>query len=160
MRRLEMSDLDAALAIQSEAYPAFLVEAADAFASRIALPEAYCLAATRGGVLVAYLLAHKWKRQDPPLLGAVLTVQPDGDILFIHDLAASSTERGSGVGRELVARAFEMAARDGLDAAELIAVEGAARYWRRLGFMEGRLPKELSSYGPGARWMTCPIPPP
>jgi GNAT superfamily N-acetyltransferase len=111
--------------------------------------------------LVGYLLAHRWIRQAPPPLGAVVTGQPEGDVLFIHDLAALPSERGSGVGRELVMQAFDLAARDGLKAAELIAVEGAAPYWRRLGFEEGPPSPELSAkvaeYGSDARWMTRAI---
>jgi len=53
--------------------------------------------------------------------------------------------------------------RDGLRRAELIAVEGAAGYWRRLGFIEsdasGGLREKVATYGTHARWMTCDISP-
>jgi GNAT superfamily N-acetyltransferase len=161
IRRLESGDLAAALEIQAAAYPAFLRESAEAFASRLDLPGSYCLAAKRTGVLVAYLLAHPWSGQDPPAIGAILAAPPISDVLYIHDLVVSPTERGSGAGRELVLRALELAARDGLPAAELIAVEGAASYWRTLGFADAELSgergKKVAAYGPGARWMARSI---
>lgn len=163
IRPLEWRDLTAALAIQDTAYPAFLREGADAFASRIELTPSYCLAATCGDDLVAYLLAHGWARQAPPPIGAILSAVPVAEVLYIHDLAVSPAGRGSGAGRRLVMRAFERAARDGLTVAELIAVEGAAGYWRTLGFAEGErsadLSAKVSAYGPGARWMTREIGP-
>ena len=82
-------------------------------------------------------------------------------MLYVHDLAVSPAGRGAGAGRRVVARAFELAARDGLRTAELIAVAGAADYWRRLGFAEAEAPAVLAvkvaTYGPQARWMTRPI---
>lgn len=157
VRPLEPEDLPAALAIQSETYPEFLLEEERAFASRLEVAASYCLAATRGGALVAYLLAHGWPSQAPPAVGAVLCADAASEVLFIHDLAVSSAGRGLGIGRALVSRAFELASRDGLEAAELIAVAGAASYWRKLGFTEAAasadLAAKVAAYGPEARWM-------
>lgn len=161
VRPLKPADLPAALAIQSASYPAFLIEDRDAFASRLGVARPYCLAATRKGALVAYLLAHGWPAQSPPPVGARLAPDDPGDVLFIHDLAVSPAGRGLGVGRMLADAAFMLAARDGLRVAELIAVEGAAPYWRGLGFEEGEPGPELvakvAAYGPDARWMTREI---
>ena len=162
VRSLEHRDLPAALAIQSAAYRPFLVEPEAAFASRLDLPSSYCLAATQDGALVAYLLAHAWAAEAPPPVGTVLSAPPAaGEVLFIHDLAVAPAARGTGIGRRLVMRAMEQAARDGLSTTELIAVEGAANYWRGLGFVESETSPELTSkvsaYGPDARWMTREI---
>lgn len=112
-------------------------------------------------MLIAYLLAHGWRSQAPPPVGAILAQQGASEVLFIHDLAVSAAGRGSGIGRRLVDRAFKLAARDGLTRAELIAVEGAASYWRGLGFIETKAPPALAAkvayYGPEARWMTRSI---
>ena len=85
------------------------------------------------------------------------------EVLFIHDLAVSPEKRGLKVGQQLIARAFLLAAKDGLGRAELIAVEGAAEYWRQLGFAEGaatgELLEKLATYGAFARWMTRDISP-
>jgi len=161
IRRMEPADLPAALAIQAEAYPPFLREGEAAFASRITLPASYCLTATMEDRLIAYLLAHGWRGGDPPPVGAVLTPGPT-EILFLHDLAVSAAGRGSGIGQRLVSRAFELAVRDGLRRAELIAVEGAAPYWARLGFGQeqasAELARKVAGYGPSARWMTRSLP--
>ena len=160
--RLGQQDLPAALVLQAEAYPAFLDEEEAAFLSRITLSASYCLAARQGDELLGYLLAHGWKRQSPPPLGTLLADGVPSEVLFIHDLAVSSAARGLRIGQRLVTRAFELAARDGLRRAELIAVEGAADYWRGLGFAEaavsGKFREKLESYGPLARWMTREIP--
>lgn len=164
IRRLEHDDLAAALTLQAASYPAFLREGAAAFASRLAVPASYCLAAMRGETLVAYLLAHGWAGQAPPPLGTVLEAEGRGEVLYVHDLAVSSDERGSGLGRQLIGRAFERARRDGLRTVELIAVEGAAGYWRALGFVDNAAPPALAAkvaaYGAGARWMTADLPTP
>lgn len=160
---LRPHDLQAAMAIQKDAYPPFLVEGEAAFLSRINLAASYCLAARHGQALCGYLLAHGWKRQSPPPLGALLPDDVPSEVLFIHDLAVSSSSRGLRLGERLITHLFELAARDGLRSAELIAVEGAAEYWRRLGFVEGAVSGELAgklaTYGPDARWMTRERPP-
>lgn len=158
IRELRRADLPAALAIQSGNYPYFLREGEDAFASRLDVAATYCLAATVGGRLVGYLLAHGWASQSPPPVGAILAPDAPGEVLFIHDLAVGAAGRGLGLGQRLVARAFEMAARDGSRTAELIAVERAASYWATLGFTETvaapALAEKVVGYGPAARWMT------
>jgi predicted N-acetyltransferase YhbS len=125
------------------------------------LPESYCLAATRDGLLIGYLLAYGWPGQAPSLIGTVLTKDETSEVLFIHDLASLTEAQGSGIGRTLVMRAFELAALDGLFEAQLIAVEGAASYWQRLGFAEvgttEKLAAAVAQYGGEARWMTREI---
>lgn len=163
IERLRKQDLPAALSVQKEAYPPFLVEGESVFLSRINLPASYCFAAKRGEELLGYLLAHGWRRQSPPDLGALLADNVPSEVLFIHDLAVSASGRGLRVGQQLITRAFTLAARDGLRSAELIAVEGAADYWRRLGFVEvpasEELLEKLRAYGALARWMTGEITP-
>ena len=158
IRSFVQGDLAAALALQAASYPVFLREGAEAFASRLSVPASYCLAAMRGGKLAAYLLAHGWTAEEPPAVGTILEAESAGEILYIHDLAVSSEERGSGLGRYLVDQALDLARRDGLRRAELIAVEGAAAYWRALGFVESTpspaLAAKVAGYGADARWMT------
>lgn len=162
IRPLEPADLPAAVDLQLQTYPPFLVEDEAIFRNRIDMAAGYCLAAWQDGALVGYLLAHGWQRQSPPPLGALLADAAGNDVLFIHDLAVSPTQRGQRIGQQLIARAFEQAVRDGLRRAELIAVEGAAEYWRGLGFAEeagsAALAEKLRPYGAQARWMTRAIP--
>lgn len=163
IRMLERRDLPAALAIQSEVYPTFLVEPADAFASRMEVSAPFCQAAVLDGELIAYLLAHGWPQQSPPPIGAVLSASAPNEVLFIHDLAVGAKGRGLALGRRLVGRAFELATSMNLARAELIAVEGAATYWQSLGFAEAEISAEFAAkvavYGQDARWMTREISP-
>lgn len=162
IRPLARQDLPAALVIQSASYPAFLVEPPDAFASRLAAPIPVCLAALRGGELAGYLLAHGWPRHSPPPVATVLAPQAASEVLFIHDLAVGAGGRGLGLGRQLIDHAFVLAARHGLARAELIAIEGAAEYWRTLGFAEepvsAQVAAKVARYGAHARWMARDIP--
>lgn len=160
IRPLRRDDLPQALAIQAASYPAFLREDEHAFASRIDLPASYCSAALLGGTLVGYLLAHGWPRCSPPPVGTVLTPRP-AEILFIHDLAVGAGGRGLNVGAQLVKGALAGAALAGLAEAELVAVEGAATYWRSQGFDAAEcspwLHALVAGYGDRACWMTRPI---
>ena len=162
VRRMRNEDLPAALRVQSEVYPEFLREDEKAFASRLDVAAPYCLTATMDGELVGYLLAHGWRSQSPPPVGSILPHAAPSEILYIHDLAVGSAGRGLAVGQMLVSSAFERASGDGLRQAELIAVEGAGSYWRRLGFVDATCSEEaaakVSSYGSEALWMSRVIP--
>lgn len=150
-----------ALVLQSQVYPAFLVEPEEAFASRLRVAAPFNLVIEREGCLLAYLLAHAWPRRSPPAVGTVLASDQDGDTLYLHDLAVSPAARGTGIGQLLVAHGMALATAAGLERAELIAVEGAADYWRRLGFRAETPPSALAdkvaAYGPAARWMWRPL---
>ncbi|WP_313535117.1 GNAT family N-acetyltransferase [Sphingomonas sp.] len=154
---LQPRHLPQALTLQAQVYPAFLVEPEPAFASRLDVAAPFNLAAERDGTLLAYLLAHGWTRESPPPVGAVLDRTTTGDTLYLHDLAVADVARGTGIGRMLVEAAFVDAVAAGITRAELIAVEGAGDYWRRLGFQPGAASPTLAAtvahYGPTARWM-------
>ncbi|GGD84616.1 hypothetical protein GCM10011515_00450 [Tsuneonella deserti] len=156
VRRFKREDLPAALRIQSEVYPQVLRESEDAFASKLHVAAPYSAAATIDGQLAGYLLAHGWPSHSPPSLGEILPHEQRSEILFIHDLAVGFTGRGRGIGRLLIECALELAALDGLQDAELVAVKGAASYWRRFGFNDApcseAMAMKLTSYGPSARW--------
>lgn len=157
IRRMEVADLAAALALQAASYPASLVEDDDAFASRIRIVPSYCHVATRGSDLLGYLLAHGWGAGSPPFLGEVIDSPANNEVIYLHDLAVSASARGTGIGRRLLRQALALASGDGLTRAELIAVEGAADYWKNLHFAEGKtsaaLATKVATYGPDARWM-------
>jgi GNAT superfamily N-acetyltransferase len=155
---LHSRHLAQALALQAQVYPAFLVEPEAAFASRLHVAAPFHWAAEHDGTLLAYLLAHGCVRESPPPVGAVLDRATSGDTLYLHDLAVSNAARGSGIGRLLVEAAFKSAVAAGLARAELIAIDGAADYWRRLGFEAGTpspaLAAKVAHYGPAAQWMS------
>ncbi len=92
------------------------------------------LAASVKGQLVGYMLAHGWQRNAPPPLGTPLEEVGFAEILFIHDLAVETTGQGLGIRRRLVDHASDPAVQDGLKSAERVAVEGAAGFWKTMGF--------------------------
>lgn len=94
----------------------------------------FSLAASVKGQLVGYMLAHGWQRNAPPPLGTPLEEVGFAEILFIHDLAVETTGQGLGIRRRLVDHASDPAVQDGLKSAELVAVEGAAGFWKTMGF--------------------------
>lgn len=157
LKPLQARHLPAALRLQAQVYPPFLVEPEAAFASRRTTAAPYCLAAEADGLLVAYLIAHGWPRETPPPVGAVLDPKVHGDTLFVHDLAVSPAARGTGIGRALVEHALMLARADDVRRAELIAIEGAAPFWAGLGFAPGptspALAAKIAGYGAGAQWM-------
>lgn len=159
---LRVSDLPSALSIQSELYPEYLVESRQAFLSRLSLKNSCCFAARQGEQILGYIVAHGWQADDPPSLGTVVATGEQSDVLFIHDLAVSGSGRGGGIGKKLVEHAFDFARSNGMTIAQLVAVEGADRYWRGLGFAEtqaaGKLRAKVLGYGANARWMTRLIP--
>ncbi|WP_076070908.1 GNAT family N-acetyltransferase [Sphingomonas montana] len=163
IRPLADTDIAAALVIQTASYPSFLIEDDAAFASRIAFSPNHSLAAVQSGRLAGYVLAHSWVTRSPPAIGTTLdpNVATDGT-LFIHDLAVAGFARGTGLARRLVDHVMALASRHGMTSAELIAVEGAARFWHGMGFAEDDQPDlagKVAAYGDAARYMVRPIPP-
>lgn len=162
IRTLLVADLPGVVGIQAASYPLSLREGRDALASRITLPSSYCLAATWGGVLQGYLLAHGWTSESPPAFGSALASEGIGsEVLYIHDLAVAASGGGVRLGRELVARAVASSRSQGLRRAELIAVDGAVGYWLKAGFTKSPAPpnvaRKLPSYGPRSSWMTMEL---
>lgn len=163
LRTLRADDLPDALALQSEAYAPHLRDGAAAFESRLTLGPDTCWVARDGDDLLGYLLAHPWGSMRPPPVDTVLRRDPaEGPaILFIHDLSIADAARGTGLGTKLVERALAAARARGLTAAELIAVQGAAGFWRRQGFepvpATTALTSKLRSYGSDARYLRRPL---
>lgn len=165
IRPFAPADIAEAIAIQKANFPAFLVEDAPAFLSRIRVPATCSFAALRADRLVGYILAHRWVSRSPPPVGATLDPRDaTGNILFIHDIAVAKAAKQRGLGRQLVDHAIAAAVAHGLDRAELIAIEGAASFWSGLDFADEAgspaLAQKVAAYGPTARFMTKPIGPP
>ena len=153
IRPLTLADLPAALALQAAGYPEALWDGEDAFASRMTVAPDWCWAFERDGSLEGYLLSHPWTTMSPPTPDTVLD-RAEGDVWYIHDLSTAQAARGRGVGRALLA-ACE-AAHPQVRRSELVAVDGAEPYWRRLGWrpaMAGPIAAKVAKYGPAAGYM-------
>ena len=155
LRTMRTSDLDAILAIQSQCYCDELIESRTALASRHQLAPDCCWIAECEGKVRGYLLAHPWQGEQPPQLDSPLPALPEScDLLFLHDMALSPAVRGLGIAPKLMDKALQYARQRGFRHASLVAVQGADRYWQRLGFTPYSLPtSKLARYGHGAQAM-------
>jgi hypothetical protein len=158
LRPMRVGDLHAVLELQNRAYPPALHDSAAAFESRLRLAPEMNLVLEIEGALAAYLVAHPWARLAPPPVDSVLEALPDGDrCWFIHDLTVSPDRRAGGLARTIFAAGRRAAMGEGLRVAELIAVAGAASFWRRIGFAgvtaDPALAAKVAGYGPEAIYM-------
>jgi GNAT superfamily N-acetyltransferase len=156
IRRFEAGDLPAALALQAIGYPAHLHDGDAAFASRPSVAPGWCWVSVTDGQMDGYLLSHPWASMSPPAPDVLLD-SALGPIWYVHDLSVAAHARGTGIARALLDACF--AANAPVHRSELIAVEGAGRFWERQGWHPvteppGALAAKVAGYGPLAVYMT------
>ncbi|MCG9915101.1 MAG: GNAT family N-acetyltransferase [Phenylobacterium sp.] len=159
LRPMTPQDLDAVLALQANGYPPALHDSADAFLSRMALAPDLNLVAYLGDGLAGYLVSHPWDAGAPPPVDARLTPPDLAACWYVHDLSVADSARGLGLGLRLLRQGRDRAMALGLRRSELVAVEGAGEFWRRLGWIPPSpisqdLAAKVASYGPAAAFMT------
>ena len=152
-RPMAAADLPAVSAI-SDAVHGRYSEAVEVYAERLALYPMGCFVFEADGA-AGYLIAHPWRGDTPPKLGAMLrTIPADADTFYLHDIALLPETRGTGAGRAAVELAIATARAAGFDDVTLMAVGGAGSFWAAHGFgIVGAAPEILASYGPEARLM-------
>lgn len=156
-RLLREGDLGGVFDIAALAFPKHYEELAF-FAERLTLSPRWCFGLEDGdGALKGYLIAYPWPLGTIPPLNAPLHALPaDARALFLHDLALHPDAAGTGQARAIVERLAGEAAGDGFRDLALVAVNGTAPFWERLGFSaeaSDALAVKLASYGAGARYM-------
>lgn len=157
---MSAADLPCVMAIQAEAYAAadFAPEQPAVFRDRMALAPGLCLVACdAAGAVLGYLLSHPWLEAAPPALHSALGRLPAAaSCWYLHDCAVAARAHGQGMAGVLYAQALAQARAQGLVQGALVAVGGAAGYWRRLGYEArdlGAGQSKLAAYGPGAAYM-------
>lgn len=156
------ADLDDVVEIAAEGFPDHF-EDRPCFANRLALwPQGALVLEDEQGVS-GYVFAYPWRANSAPALNVLLdALPPDADVLYLHDMALGARARGTGQGHAVIARLDALAREVGLPAMALVAVNDAAGYWARFGFVpeasQGMAGK-LASYGPEARYMTRAVDP-
>lgn len=158
LRALAVSDVAAVLRIQALCYGADYVEGEAVFTRRLQLAHQCSWAAEQGGRLVAYLAAY-WSQPGKitPLQGDFVAA-PQANVLYLHDMAVDPAQAGQGIAARLLAAAQAQAQARGVQRAALVAVQGAASYWQRRGFVPSQ-PRDtlqkthLGSYGDDALYM-------
>jgi ribosomal protein S18 acetylase RimI-like enzyme len=125
------------------------------FAERLGLAPAGCL--VLGKPVLGYALSHPWRLTGPPPLDSLLEFLPkEPEAWHLHDLALVPNARGAGHGAAGLRAVLSAAATAGFRKASLVAIEGQAARWARLGFEAAPCAAlaALGSYGAQARWMT------
>ena len=162
LRPLAAADMPAVAALQLVAFAPLFHEPQEILASRLTIAPKLCWGAFEGGELLAYILSHPWPAASPPPIGTTLSPPAPTDNWFVHDLAIGPAARGLGLGRALVGAAAGAALDGGLTRGDLVAVQGAWRFWEKLGYAaRDDLPEPLrakvAGYGEDARYMTADL---
>lgn len=158
-RPLRHDDLPRLAEIAEQVHPDY-PERAVVFAERLALAPEGCLAYEAGGAMAGYAIGHPWFGA-PPRLDAFLGVLPKtADHFYVHDVALTARARGGGAARAAIDRYRACAEARGLTHLALIAIDGLAPLWRRIGFAAASCPPAwLAGYGEGAVYMRQAPPP-
>ncbi len=142
-------DLPQVKRLSDAIYDAALSESAEVYAEKRALYPAGCFLLVEGTRALGYLLTHPWLRDAPPKIDRLLDGLPEeADCYYIHDLALLSEARGMGAAHGAMVLVQEAMARQGLHVVQLVAVGGAERFWRRMGF--ARIAEADAGYGADA----------
>lgn len=133
-----------------------------AILSRIGAAGATCWVALDDNRVCAYLFAYRSMLGSVTPLGAPFDVKPDGDTLYLHDLAVARAWAGRGAGRFLTQVALDHAHAHGLRFSALVAVQDAHRYWHKLGYaghdaLDEHALAALSSYPGSPGYMMRPL---
>ncbi|MDO9077960.1 MAG: GNAT family N-acetyltransferase [Brevundimonas sp.] len=151
------ADLDAVAAVAAVGFPDHF-EGRDCFQNRLALNPAGCFVlAGEDGRPRGYLVAYPWTENAAPALNTLIDAIPDAaSVMYLHDLALDPVVRGGGWSRPIVERLAQDARAAGWPALTLVAVNDAAPFWERHGFVIADPPgmaDKLAGYGPDARYM-------
>jgi GNAT superfamily N-acetyltransferase len=147
------ADLDAVAAIAVIGFPDHF-EGRDLFENRLALNPVGCFVLADGaGEPKGYMVAYPWLADAAPALNTLIEAIPDdATVMYLHDMALHPDARGGGYPGVAVERLADDARRMGWPAVALVAVNDAAPFWVRHGFVVRETP-ELASYGSDARYM-------
>ncbi len=151
------ADLDAVAAIAVIGFPDHF-EGRDCFENRLMLNPSGCFVLADGsGEPKGYMVAYPWRTDSAPALNTLIEVIPkDAAVMYLHDLALHPEARGGGYPRAVVEQLASSARAAGWPALALVAVNDAAPFWARHGFVVRETPEmaaKLTSYGSDARYM-------
>ena len=156
-RAMTAADLDAVANIAVVAFPDHF-EGRDCFENRLDLnPEGCFVLAGNDAPPRGYLVAYPWSADAAPALNTRIDGIPDdAAVMYLHDLALDPAVRGGGWSRPIMERLAADARAAGWPALALVAVNDAAPFWERHGFVAIEAPgmaDKLAGYGADARYM-------
>ena len=152
------ADLAAVQAIADRVHVAH-PERAEVFAERLRLYPAGCFVLDDGGArALGYAISHPWQDGEVPALDTLIGALPQTPTAYyIHDIALLPAARRRGAARTMVARLMAQARNEGQSSIALVALDGTAPFWQRLGFRArttAGLAGRLRAYGGNAAYMT------
>lgn len=161
LRPLTTVDVPRVLEIQASAYEPHLLESADVFMAKIAAHPRHCLGwEDDRGLLGAYVIAFPMAatasvglHETEPRPVASRGASP---ILYVHDMAVDPILHATGIGGLVAHELIELARAGGQLIVELVAIESAAAFWERQGFVVTG-DAVYPGYGPGARKMRLKV---
>ncbi|WP_158615694.1 GNAT family N-acetyltransferase [Comamonas sp. BIGb0124] len=157
------ADLGEVSRIQALAYGADFLEADAVIRQRWQVSPHTAWVACTEGRAEGYLVAYRSAWGCITSLHGAFEPEPAGDCLYVHDLALAPALAGHGVGRRLVARAWQAGVEAGCRLTALVCVQQAGAFWRRLGYetavpADGAMQRLLQGYGDGACYMHRRLP--
>jgi len=158
-------DLDIVLEIQSRAYydPFIIHESKAVFSEKLRLFPRGCWIAYLDESPVGYLFSHPWSQNLFVELDAPLGTLPNSpDCLYIHDLSVDPNFQGSGIGKQMVAKAKTLALELQFTKLVLVSVQNSTEFWTKFGFervkkLSDEMAIKLRSYGSSACLMAATI---
>ncbi|WP_323030200.1 GNAT family N-acetyltransferase [Castellaniella sp.] len=159
LRTLNPADLPGLDAIQTRCYAPSMLESAAVFAGRLQAVPDWIWGVQDDEGLCAYLFAYPTRLGRLSPLNSDFHPAPDGDTLYLHDLAIHPRARGRGLAQRLIRHAWARARTAGLRHSALISVQDSERFWSAHGYrtrtdLDDRQRACLAGYEQPARYMT------
>ncbi|THC45376.1 GNAT family N-acetyltransferase [Massilia sp. Mn16-1_5] len=165
LRPVRAADLDAVLQVQAACYPPAMQEPATVVAARIEQAgDTSFVAVHQNGAILGYVFAYRSRLGAVTPLDAHFEVDPQGDALYLHDLAVAPEATGLGLARRLAAQLLAQARDTRLDWCALVSVQDSRGFWERLGYRVAGCDTHaaraaLATYPEPALYMTRPAHP-
>lgn len=133
----------------------------EVFNERFRLYPAGCLACEMHLTLVGYAISHPWMKDAAPALNSFIKqIPPQSNAYYIHDVALRPSERGKGLGAQVVSMLKSHARASGYGCATLISVNHSVEFWQQCGFSikyVSSLREKLSTYDSESVFMQCDL---
>ena len=127
-------DLAAIAALSTRVHPKY-PERPEVLAEKFRLFPAGSFALAEGDTIAGYCFSHPWTKGAPPSLDTFLGELPRvADSFFIHDLTLDASMRRRHLAAALVPDLVRAARGAALSHMTLVAVNGSAPFWSRMGF--------------------------
>lgn len=148
------ADLAEVADLSTRVHPTY-PERPEVLAEKFRLFPQGCFTLAEAGAIEGYCFSHPWKKGAPPSLDTFLGEVPrEADSYFIHDLTLDASMRKRNLAAAVVPGLVRAAQDAKLSHMTLVAVNGSAPFWSRMGFHatsdQGIQVAAHAKYGAGA----------